>query len=387
MSGFRADVHTSFDEARAIAAGWAALPAAGVPLAEALGCVLASALVSRSDVPAFPTSAMDGWAVAGAGPWSLTGGRVLAGAAPAALAEGTAVEIATGAMLPQGSSGVLRRELGVVDGERLSGELSSSRDFLPVGGECVAGDELLPAGTLVTPPVVGLAATVGHDELLVRPRPRVAVAVLGDELLDTGFPANGRVRDSLSPQLGGWIEALGGSLVSAVRVPDELSATARAFEVDADLVLSTGGTAAGPVDHVHAALGSTCATVLVDGVAVRPGHPMVLARLADGRPFIGLPGNPLSACVTLLTLVAPVLDALRGLPPVDLPTVVLAEPVSGRDPDERLLPVVLGPDGAVSVPHIGSAMLRGLSLAHGVAVIPPGGAARGDLLRWMRLPW
>lgn len=387
MSGFRADVHTTFDEAQATASSWSALPALDVPLAEALGRVLAEPLLARSDVPAFRTSAMDGWAVAGDGPWELAGLRVLAGSAPDSLASGRAVEIATGAMLPDGAHAVLRREFGTVSGTQLTGQVSETGDLLAVAGECAVGDVVLASGTLITPPVLGLAATVGHDALIVRRRPRVAVAVLGDELLDSGVAAAGRVRDSLSPQLAGWISGLGGELVSLVRVPDELAATSRAFEVDADLVLSSGGTAAGPVDHVHAALDKVGAKVLVDGVAVRPGHPMVLARLADGRPFVGLPGNPLSACVTLLTLVAPVLNALRGIPAHALETVVMDEAVKGRAPDDRLLPVVVGPLGARAVAHIGSAMLRGFSQAHGVAVLPPEGCAPGDVVRWMRLPW
>src|SRR3954451_12315495 len=114
---------------------------------------------------------------------------------------------------------------------------------------------------------------------------------------------------------------------------------------------------------------------------------MVLGRLADGRAYVGLPGNPLSACVTLLTLVAPVLDALRGVPPAELPTVELGETLKGRDPDSRLVPVEVRDGVAVSVGHIGSAMLRGLAGADGVVVIPPGGAAEGDRVRVMRLPW
>ncbi|MCU1601139.1 MAG: sle, partial [Frankiales bacterium] len=289
-------------------------------------------------------------------------------------------------MLPEGADAVLRREDGSVD-DLLRGDVPSGNHVLPVADECARGDELLPSGTPVTPPVLGLAAATGHDQLHVRRPPRVAVAILGDELLDRGLPGEGRVRDSLSLQLPGWAAGLGGQVISVTRVPDQLDATVAALTADADVLVSTGGTAAGPVDHVHDALRALGAEVVADGVACRPGHPMVLARLADGRPYVGLPGNPLSAFVSVLTLLAPVLEALAGREPAAPRTVVAAEPYKGRDPDTRLVPVRLEDGRATPVSHLGSMMLRGLALADGVAVVPPWGADEGDPLRLLDLPW
>jgi molybdopterin molybdotransferase len=387
VAGFRAQVTTSFDDARALALGWPALPPLTVSLAEALGWVLAEPLASRTDLPAFPTSAMDGWAVAGSGPWRLRTGRALAGSPVAALAAGEAVEIATGAMVPEGADAVLRREDGAVEGERLVGSVTPGSDVLPAAGECKRGDPLLAAGRRVTPPVLGLAAATGHDELRVRRPPTVAVAVLGDELLDRGLPGQGRVRDSLSLQLPGWVSGLGGRVVASTRVPDELGPTVAALAVEADVVVSTGGTAAGPVDHVHGALRELGAELLADGVACRPGHPMVLARLADGRPYVGLPGNPLSAFVSVLTLLAPLLDALAGKAAEPLPTVAVGQALKGRDPDTRLVPVARHDGVATPLTHVGSMMLRGLAQADGVVVVPPHGAAEGDRVRLLELPW
>jgi molybdopterin molybdotransferase len=387
VAGFRAAVTTSFDQARELALAWPALAAVTVPLADALGSTLAEPLRSLTDLPAFRTSAMDGWAVAGPGPWQLRPGRALAGSPVEALVSGQAVEIATGAMVPEGADAVLRREDGTVDGDGLTGDSSPGRDVLPVAGECTRGDELLPTGTRITPPVLGLAAATGHDDLRVRRLPTVAVAVLGDELLDRGLPGEGRVRDSLTLQLPGWVAGLGGTVVASTRVPDELEATVAALSVPADVVVSSGGTAAGPVDHVHGALRELGASLLADGVACRPGHPMVLARLADGRPYIGLPGNPLSAFVSVLTLLGPLLDALAGRGSEPMPTVALGETLKGRDPDSRLVPVSVAEGVARPVPHVGSMMLRGLALADGVVVVPPHGAAEGDQVRLLRLPW
>jgi molybdopterin molybdotransferase len=138
---------------------------------------------------------------------------------------------------------------------------------------------------------------------------------------------------------------------------------------------------------VHGALRELGAELLADGVACRPGHPMVLARLADGRPYVGLPGNPLSAFVSVLTLLAPLLDALSGKASGPLPTVVVGEALKGRDPDNRLVPVALNDGVAVPATHVGSMMLRGLAHADGVVVVPPHGAAEGDRVRLLELPW
>ena len=383
----RNHVHHTFASARAVAAAWAALPPVRRSLGDALGGVLAEDLTALTDLPSFRTSAMDGWAVAGDGPWQLLDGRVLAGSTPDPLAQGRAVQIATGAMVPDGAHGVLRWEHGQVEGTLLHGDVADGQEVLPVGGETRRGDVLLPAGATVSPPVLGVAAGAGHDDLLVRPRPTVGVLVLGDELLDAGLPGAGRVRDSLSPQLPGWVGAFGGTVVETERVPDDLATTVKALGVGGDVVVTTGGTAAGPVDHLHDALAEVGAQVLVDGVAVRPGHPMVLARLADGRPLVGLPGNPLSACLGVLVLFEPVLSALLGLPPRPLATATLGADLHGRVPDTRLVPVRVTDGVALAAEHIGSAMLRGMANADGVVVLSPAGGQAGDVVPLIPLPW
>ncbi|WP_267488030.1 molybdopterin-binding protein, partial [Streptomyces sp. DH12] len=141
--------------------------------------------------------------------------------------------------------------------------------------------------------------------------PRAAVFVLGDELLGEGLPHDGLIRDALGPLLPPWLRALGADVVDVRRIGDQEDALHRALTAcDADVVVTTGGTAAGPVDHVHPVLDALGAELLVDGAAVRPGHPMLLARLPapgqsrgtpDGPYLVGLPGNPLAAVSGLLT--------------------------------------------------------------------------------------
>src|SRR5262249_45237507 len=133
----------------------------------------------------------------GPGPWRVVG-RVLAGEVAGSLADGECVEIATGAMVPAGAEQIIRSEESTVDVDgRVNGEARPVREWREPGDEAARGEELLPAGTTVTPGVVGLAATCGYESLSVTPAARVAVVVFGDELLTEGPPGQGRVRDSL----------------------------------------------------------------------------------------------------------------------------------------------------------------------------------------------
>jgi molybdopterin molybdotransferase len=351
-------------------------------LGEALGCALAEPLVALTDLPAFDSSAMDGWAVAGPGPWRLTG-QVLAGGSPgAALADGEAVRIATGAPLPEGATAVLRRECGATREAVLyatGGAPGPGQDVRPRGQECRSGDALVAAGRVVTPAVLGLAAAAGYDRLAVVPRPRVELLVLGDELLEHGVPGDGRVRDALGPMLPGWLRTLGADLTAVRRLVDDAEALRAALTAtDADVVLTTGGTAAGPADHVHPVLARLGAELLIDGVAVRPGHPMLLARLPGGAHLVGLPGNPLAAVCGVLTLAAPLIGAVAGRAAPVPYRAPLTEAVTGHRAATRLVPVAYDDESrAVPLPFTGPAMLRGLAIADGLAVIPPGGLPRG----------
>ncbi|MEU7026498.1 molybdopterin molybdotransferase MoeA [Streptomyces sp. NPDC046275] len=366
---------------------------APVALDEALGRVLAEPLRALTDLPSFDTSAMDGWAVAGPGPWRIDPeGSVLAGHTGATvIADGEAVRIATGARVPGGATAVVRSEHARTDAdERLHAlrPVTHGQDIRPRGQECRTGDRLLPAGGTVTPAVLGLAAAAGYDTLTVHPRPRVEVLVLGDELLSAGLPHEGLIRDALGPLLGPWLRGLGAEVLGTRRVGDDAEALYEAVTGSAaEVVVTTGGTAAGPVDHVHPVLAKAGATLLVDGVKVRPGHPMLLAALPDGRHLVGLPGNPLAAVSGLLTLAEPLLRALAGRPGPAPYRVEVAEEVQGHPYDTRLVPVVRRGGRVVPLRYHGPAMLRGIAGADGMAVVPPGGAVAGQPLDVLDLPW
>lgn len=363
------------------------LPAGPVPLAAALGATLAEPLTARCAVPGFDTAAMDGYAVAGPGPWHLAG-RLLAGSSvPAALPAGTAVEIATGAAMPAGADGVLPYEQAVRTASGVGGPTSAGQHVRAVGEECAAGASLLPPGTPVTSVLLGLAAATGHDTLLVRPRPRVLALVTGAELQQRGLPGPSRVRDAVGPVLPGLVAALGGELVATVVLGDDRVALAATLAAaDADVVVTSGACSFGPADHLHAVLADAGARLLADGVACRPGHPQLLADLA-GQLVVGLPGNPLAALVGALTLLGPLLAGLsdRGRPA--LSTASLAGELAGRPTVTSLVPARRSAGRALPVDYAGSAMLRGVATADGLVVLPPGACLpRGAAVEIVDLP-
>ncbi|AUY50784.1 molybdopterin molybdenumtransferase MoeA [Streptomyces sp. CB01881] len=372
-------------------AGSRPLPPELLDLAGALGRTLAEPLTALTDLPAFDTSAMDGWAVSGPGPWRVAG-RLLAGEpAGAPLADGAAVEIATGAQLPPGATAVLRREHGGQDGvllhDRTPGSLTTGQDVRPRGQECRRGEVLLPVGTRVGPAVLGLAAASGHDRLAVRRRPVVELLVLGDELLGSGLPRPGLVRDALGPLLPPWLRAAGAEVGAVRAVRDDFGLLRDAVRHSAaDVVVTTGGTAAGPVDFLHRALAEAGGRLLVDGVAVRPGHPMLLAELPGGRHLVGLPGNPLAAVAGTVTLALPLLHARGGRSAGEPVLAPAAVELPGHPADTRLLPVRRTLRGAVPLAFDGPAMLRGLARAEALAVVPPGGVAAGEAVELLDTP-
>nr|WP_272956608.1 molybdopterin molybdotransferase MoeA [Kribbella solani] len=395
--------HVSWDAARELAhaAGRPGV-AVSLDLSETIGCVLAVPLISPVAVPPVDRSAMDGYAVCGPGPWQVTH-HVAAGATdPGELTEGQATTIVTGATVPTGTTAVIPSEQALHTGNHLTRTSPPSermgeeggpargtggvtagaapprapvRDHIRrVGEECWAGDELLSAGVVVGPAVVGLAATVGLDRLTVIPKPTVAALITGDELVHQGPSGPGQVRDAIGPMLPALITQAGAHLPAGINhLGDSLDELTRGLrESQADLTLVSGSSAAGPADHLRQALTALGAELVVDGVACRPGHPQALAQLPDGRLILGLPGNPFAALVAFLTLGVAAIARMRGLPLAELPQIAIPGGVHCHPTSTRLVPVRLTPDGAVPIGHDGSAMLRGPATADALAVVTPG---------------
>ena len=202
-----------------------------------------------------------------------------------------------------------------------------------------------------------------------------------------GIPSDGLVRDALGPQLPGWLVRMGAEVIAMNYVADELSLVVDAIALArtrADVIVTTGGTADGPRDHLHAALEQLGGELIVDRVKVRPGHPMLLANL-DGVALLGLPGNPQSAIVGLMSLGQPVIDALLGRGLRELENVITIKEIKAREDFTRLVLGTISEGRFNEGEHLGSAMLRGLAHATGFAVAPSGVSAAGSRVQWLPL--
>ena len=362
------------------------LPVEEVALADGVGRMSARAVSALSDIPHYASSAMDGWAVAGDGPWRL----VPACGARAPLRSGDATPIVTGGPVPHGTEAILRSEHGLAEHDVLTASTrpDPGRHARPAGEEARRGEVLVPAGIRLSPAHVAVAAGGGVDALPVVQRPRVAFVFTGSEVVTAGMPSAGSVRDSFDPMLPSALAALGAEVVRRTRIGDSRDALQEAIPAtDADLLVTTGGTGDSPVDHLRAVLGELGASLVVDGLATRPGAPALLARLPDGQLLLGLPGNPLAAVVALLTLAPPALARMHGLDLPPLARVVVARDLTGIRGRTQLIPHVIGAHGAIPSDRVGSGMLRGLADAAGVLVVPEGGIAAGESAEVLSLPW
>lgn len=384
----------SWNEARLAAAQTGrALPAQSIAIAAGVGRTLAMDYPALCDLPTYATSAMDGYAAAGVGPWRIVGEVKAGQPMHEKLLDGTAIRIATGAVIPDGALGIIRWEVAEVIDGYLHGKMKAGQDIRPAAHECRQGEVLAFAGTVLTPGWVGLLAAAGYDEVMVIRKPRVGLILLGDEIQLSGIPSNGLVRDALGPQLPGWLARMGAEVISMQYVSDELELVIAAISgaiQSCDLIITTGGTADGPRDHIHSALSALDGTLVVDRVKVRPGHPMLLATVVNERghkvPLLGLPGNPQSAIVALLTLGEPMIHTLLGEQSESLNSVPAGHEITAPTDFTRLaLGNILNGQFEMG-DHLGSAMLRGLANSSGFAVVNSGVTQAGALVRWLPLP-
>ena len=291
-----------------------------LPLADCDGRVLAQHLVSTLDLPPWPNSAMDGYAVRLAD-WTgeplVVSQRIFAGQAPQPLAAGTCARIFTGAPVPEGADCVEMQENAVVHAdERVSftEPLHLGQNIRPQGQETTVGERVLTAGTRLGPIELGLAASLGHDGLAVIRRPRVAVLSTGDELVEPGLPLGpGQIYNSNRRVLCAWLSRMGCEVIDAGILPDDLEKTRAQLASlgSVDLILSTGGVSVGEADFLGIALREEGELALWK-LAIKPGKPLTFGHFR-GVPVIGLPGNPASTLVTFALLARPYLLRRQGV--------------------------------------------------------------------------
>jgi molybdopterin molybdotransferase len=358
-----------------------------LPLAQAIGMVVAQDISADIDLPPAHTAMMDGYAVFGQGPWRIVG-ELHAGSFLPYLETGCALKVSTGAHLPPHCSFVIPEEMATL----FEGDVASKSSFTPgqhirqPGDEALAGESIAAAGTLLTPAAAGLAASSGIDEVLVYQQPAVAIVVTGSELVTDGKPGPGQIRDSLSVQVAPWAKYLGASVNASINCADDLGALCEALKnCDGDIAIVTGGSSFGEHDYLRPALEKLGAIYILSEIRMRPGHPSLLAKLPDGKLVAGLPGNPLAALVSFMTVVAPALRGLSGQSENRMAKVALAKDFPCDR--TRVVPILQSSGMAEMTEFRGSAMLRGLSQADGLGVISPGENPAGTLIRVLPLPW
>ncbi|GFM58929.1 molybdopterin molybdenumtransferase MoeA [Pseudomonas cichorii] len=291
-----------------------------VSLAEAQGRVLAVDLIATLDLPPWPNSAMDGYALRLAD-WTgeplPVSQRIFAGQAPEPLAVGTCARIFTGAPMPEGADCVEMQENAEVLPDqrvRFIEPLKPGQNIRPQGQETTVGDKVLAAGTRLGPIELGLAASLGLAELEVIRRVRVAVLSTGDELIEPGQPLGpGQIYNSNRVLLCSWLQRLECEVVDAGILPDDLEKTRAALAGlnEVDLILSTGGVSVGEADFLGHALREEGELSLWK-LAIKPGKPLTFGHFR-GVPVIGLPGNPASTLVTFALLARAYLLRRQGV--------------------------------------------------------------------------
>ena len=374
-----------------------------IAIADALGRVLAEDLVSPVNVPPHDNSAMDGFAFAGAqlkkdAPLELEiVGTALAGKAwQGTVGAGQCVKIMTGAIMPAGLDTVVPQEFTESAGVgrvRIPANVVKAGDNRRLAGEDIAkGRAALQKGEQLTPAACGLAASLGIETIPVRPRLKVAYFSTGDEILSLGEPPReGAVYDSNRYTVRGMLARLGCEVVDLGVVRDEpalLEAAFRRAAQEADAIITSGGVSVGEADFTKAMM-KKLGDVAFWRIAMRPGRPMAVGRLDEGRKpvLFGLPGNPVAVMVTFLAFVRPALLRMMGAHarPVPLLKARSAEAMRkkpGRTEYQRGI-VAVAADGRLEVRttgNQGSGVLSSMVQANGLIVLhhAQGNVAVGD---------
>jgi len=321
----------SFEDARRVVEQQAAQVAPGaveiVNLLHAAGNVLAEPVTADRDIPPFPRSTRDGYAVRTADLAKLPAllrivGEIKAGPLqlPSTLNRGDAFSIMTGAPVPPGADAVVMVEYTSAqnDSVEITRSVAPGENIVAQGAEAKRGSLLLDRGMRLDEAAIALAASVGRSRLQVFVRPRIAVLTTGDEIVDVDAePGPTQIRNSNSYSLAVQIQQAGGEPVVLPIAADNAQRLRELIEegLRSDLLIMTGGVSMGRYDLVEQVLAELQAEFFFTGAKIQPGRPVVFGRIGSGKYFFGLPGNPVSTMVTFELFARPMIEALAGMRP------------------------------------------------------------------------
>jgi molybdopterin molybdotransferase len=374
-----------------------------VALAEAHGRVLAEDLKASRDQPPFAASAMDGYAVRAVDIAVLPSSLRIIGKAPAgrrfrgAVGPGEAVRIFTGAPVPEGADTIVIQENAVEAGDAVTvtAETPLGKNIRHAGLDFRCGAVVLPAGSVLSPRAIGLAAAMNLPMLPVRRRPMVAILATGDELVSVGErPRDDQIISSNSHALAAMVQQFGGAPDNLGIVGDELAATERAIALaaGADILVTIGGASVGEHDLVRSALEQRGIGLSFWQIAMRPGKPLMFAR-TGGQRIIGLPGNPVSALLCARIFLKPLIYRLLGLATEETLAKARLEtalPANDQREDYMRARLKRASDGTMTAAAISrqdSSMQATLHEAQGLIVRAPfaPAAAPGDIVDLMEI--
>lgn len=372
----------------------APLDSEDVPLAEADGRRLARAIRAGRDQPPFDASAMDGWAVRDADVHegtilTIVGESVAGRGLKRAIGPGETARIFTGAPLPAGADRVvLQEEVEQGNGvARFKAVSTPSRHIRRQGCDFRSDDILLNAGERLNPWRLALAASAGAAVLSCASRPRVAILATGDELVEPGWPAGpDQIYNSGAPALAAFVTRHGGVAIRLPTTGDRQAAIAAAIIAAAafDILVTIGGASVGDHDLVKPAVRDLGGVLHVEGVAMRPGKPVWFAVFPDGRPVLGLPGNPASALVCAELFLGPILARGQGAEVADpFETAVLSGGLAANGPRDHYVRALArpGPDGIRRVTPFAdqdSSLVTVMAAANALIRRPPHAPAVAD---------
>jgi molybdopterin molybdotransferase len=403
----------SFEDARRVVEDHASQTAPGgnetTDLLHASGRVLAEPITADRDIPPFPRSTRDGYAVRTADLAILPAklkvtGEIKAGPGqvPSTLNRGEAFSIMTGAPVPQGADAVVMVEYTSQQGDavEISKSIAPGENFVAQGAEAKRGSLLLDRGTPLNEAAIALAASVGRSRLQVFVRPRVAVLTTGDEIVEVDAELGPtQIRNSNSYSLAVQIQQAGGEPILLPIAPDEPRRLRQLIEegLQSDLLIMTGGVSMGRYDLVEQVLSELQSEFFFTGAKIQPGRPVVFGRISScgsgrvarsgasapaslSKPhkyFFGLPGNPVSTMVTFELFATPMIEALAGMSPRPLAFLHarLKSEIHVKPGLKRFLPAILS--GAYEeslverVPWQGSGDIAAQARANCYIVIPP----------------